>query len=73
MTTMKVSERNRDELAAIAREELGGVTLNDALHRLLTEHRYLATIARLEADPEALADYQAEALALAETDIAVQD
>lgn len=70
---MKVSPSTRDALAAIASKELGGVSLDDALQRLLTEHRYHADIARLQADPDDLAEYQAEALALAEVDIEVRD
>ncbi|MFE2729332.1 hypothetical protein [Kitasatospora sp. NPDC059327] len=63
LTTIKVQAEVRDELARLAADELGGVTLNGALEHLLTEHRkaqILAAYARLEADPRAWADYQGE-------------
>ncbi|WP_329572919.1 hypothetical protein [Kitasatospora sp. NBC_01266] len=63
MTTIKVQAGVRDELARLAADDLGGVTLNAALEHLLTEHRkaqILAAYARLEADPKAWADYQDE-------------
>jgi hypothetical protein len=72
-TTIKVSPRNRDALAAIARDELGGVSLDDALRVLLFQHRTMMAYERLEADPEALAEYQREARELANADIEVRD
>ncbi|MGW3185490.1 hypothetical protein ACWDD9_40090 [Kitasatospora sp. NPDC001119] len=63
MTTIKVQAGVRDELARLAADDLGGVTLNAALEHLLTEHRksqILAAYARLEADGTAWADYQNE-------------
>ncbi|MFF2123579.1 hypothetical protein ACFVXH_40245 [Kitasatospora sp. NPDC058184] len=63
MTTIKVQAGVRDELARLAADDLGGVTLNAALEHLLTEHRknqILAAYARLEADPKAWADYEDE-------------
>ena len=63
VTTIKVDTEIRDDLARIATDELGGVTLNAALAHLLTEHRkaaVLAAYARLESDPTAWADYQNE-------------
>lgn len=66
---MKVSCRNRDRLAAIAAAELPGTTLDNALEVLLFEHESRAAISRLT--PEQLADWQNEALALAETDVQV--
>ncbi|GAA2284085.1 hypothetical protein GCM10010430_81350 [Kitasatospora cystarginea] len=63
MTTIKVRAEVRDELARLAADDLGGVTLNAALEHLLTEHRkarILAAYACLEADPKAWADYGSE-------------
>ncbi|MGF1428598.1 hypothetical protein [Kitasatospora sp. LaBMicrA B282] len=63
MTTIKVQAEVRDELARLAADDLGGVTLNAALQHLLTEHRktqILAAYARLQADPKAWADYEDE-------------
>ncbi|MFJ1708700.1 hypothetical protein [Kitasatospora sp. NPDC088346] len=73
MTTIKVQAEVRDELARLAADDLGGVTLNAALEHLLTEHRkaqILAAYARLEADPAAWAEYEAE---LTEWDAAAGD
>jgi hypothetical protein len=58
---MRVSTEARDKLAKIASDDLGGVSLDAALRELLFEHESAAALARLEADPEALADYQREA------------
>ncbi len=69
-TTMRVTPRNRDELARIAAER--GITLDEALAVLLFEHRLLAQVEVLESDPEALADYRSEAGVLAEVDVAVK-
>lgn len=70
-TTVRVSATNRDALSAIARDELGGVSLDEALRVVLFEHRTAAAVARLAADTAALADYQDEAAELAEADVAV--
>ena len=66
-TTIKLDAAIRDELAVVAKEELGGVTLGDALAALLKEHRQAAMVrqlhadyARLQRDPEEWADYMAE-------------
>lgn len=63
VTTIKVEADVRDDLARVATDELGGVTLNAALSHLLTEHRkaaVLAAYARLAADPTAWTEYQRE-------------
>jgi hypothetical protein len=73
MTTIKVDHDERDALARVAADELGGTTLNVALAHLLTEHRKataLAAYARLAADPAAWADYQQDA---AEWDVVAGD
>ncbi|MFI6586415.1 hypothetical protein [Embleya sp. NPDC050493] len=62
-TTIKVEMSVRDDLARVAAEDLGGVTLNTALTHLLTEHRkaaVLAAYARLQADASAWTDYENE-------------
>lgn len=68
-TTMRVSVPTRDELARVAEDEFGGVSLDEALQIVLFEHRSAIAVARLQADPEALADYQAEAAEWAELDV----
>lgn len=63
VTTIKVEAEVRDDLARVATEDLGGVTLNAALSHLLTEYRKAAILTaytRLAADPIAWADYQHE-------------
>lgn len=70
ITTMKVTTKNRDRLAAIASSELGGASLDSALDVLLFEHESLAALARLS--PEQLAEMQAEAGAIAEADVEVR-
>ena len=63
VTTIKVEAGVRDDLARVATDDLGGVTLNAALAHLLTEYRkaaVLAAYARLEADRSAWTDYQSE-------------
>ncbi|GAA1376103.1 hypothetical protein GCM10009661_43780 [Catellatospora chokoriensis] len=68
---MRVSPENRDALARIAADELGGASLDEALRVLIWQHQAMAAVARLEADSEALAEYQAEAREWAELDTAV--
>jgi hypothetical protein len=68
-TSMRVTPKNRDALARIAAEELGGISLDEALRVLVFEHDSLVALARLRADPAALADYQEEARMLAESDV----
>lgn len=70
---MRVSTEARDHLARIAAEELGGVSLDEALRAVLFRHDVAASIDRLRADPEMLADYQREAREWAELDTAVQE
>lgn len=70
-TSMRVDRSNRDALARIAAEELGGVSLDEALRVVLFEHECLASYARLSDDPDSLADYRAEAAQLADVDVAV--
>ncbi len=70
-TSMRVNRSNRDALARIAAEELGGVSLDEALRIVLFQHECLASYARLSDDPDSLADYRAEAAQLADVDVAV--
>lgn len=65
---MRVEVGNRDQLAQIAAQELGGVSLDEALRVLLFEHRTRVALARLAAEPAAAADYMTEASVLAEVD-----
>lgn len=68
-TSMRVSIDVRDKLAKIANEDLGGVSLDTALRELVFEHESAAALARLEADPQALADYQRESHQWAEVGV----
>ena len=72
-TSMRVSADTRDALARIAADDLGGVSLDEALRVVLFEHRTAAALARLAADPEQAEEYRAEANEIAESDVAVQD
>jgi hypothetical protein len=69
MTTIEVSARNRDRLAAIASSELNGASLDHALDVLLFEHESFVALARLT--PEQLAEMRDEAWLLAESEAAV--
>lgn len=70
-TSMRVSAANRDALARIASDELGGVSLDEALRIVLFEHQTQAALARLAADPDLAAGYAAEAADLdVDTEIA---
>jgi len=70
-TTMRVSTPNRDALARIAERELGGVSLDEALRIVLFERETAVALARLAADPDAVAEYAGEARSLAEANSAV--
>lgn len=72
-TSIRVTAENRDALADLARDELGGATLDRALEVLLFEHRTMVAFARLAASPAESADYLAESRRLAEVDVAVRD
>lgn len=70
-TTIRMNTGTRDRLSAIARQY--GMSQETALNHLIDEHEMQqvhAAYARLQADPEAWADYQAE---LAEWDTTVGD
>lgn len=72
-TTMRVSAPNRDALARIAEQELGGVSLNEALRIVLFERDTAAALMRLSADEAAREDYAREASSLADVDVAVRE
>jgi mRNA interferase MazF len=62
-TSMQVSAAVYDELAAVAAQDFGGVSVSEAIHRLVWEHKIAGVMARYEelrADPEEWASYQAE-------------
>jgi hypothetical protein len=63
----------RDTLARIATEEMGGVSLDEALATVLFEHESRLALARLASDPDELDSYRAEAAELAEVDIAINE
>lgn len=69
---MRVTPENRDGLARIAANELGGVSLDEALKVVLFEHHARAALAALAADPAA-AGYLAEGTELAEVDVPVEE
>lgn len=57
-TTIRVEATQRDRLARVAAEH--DETMGQALDRLIWEHECRESYARLAADDEALADYEAE-------------
>ena len=68
-TTMRISVPTRDALARVA-EELGGVSLDEALQIVLFERATATAVSKLAADQEALDEYRAEAGELAEASVA---
>jgi hypothetical protein len=62
---IRVDESTRDDLTRVASEDLGGVSADEAIRRLLAEHWQMKAIAALDAyratDPEGWAEYVAEA------------
>jgi hypothetical protein len=64
MTSMQIDGKVRDEVAAVATSDFGGIPLGEAVRRLLREHkiqRVMDRYAELRADPDEWASYQAEA------------
>ena len=72
-TSMRVDAATRDAISQIAAEELGGVSMDEALRVLVFEHRTRTAFTRLEADPEQMAAYREQARQLAEADVEVAD
>lgn len=63
-TSMQLDSGVRDELAEIAERDFQGVTLGEAVRRLVKEHkinRIMHRYEELRADPEEWASYTAEA------------
>lgn len=58
-TTIRVVMSTRDKLRALS-ARLGAASMDDAVRTLMWEHECREAVDRLEADPEAFADYQAE-------------
>lgn len=62
-TSVRVDSRTRDRIAAVAREDFGGISQEAALNRLLDEHEMSqvhAAYARLRDDPDRWAEYRNE-------------
>lgn len=72
-TTISVSRQTRDQLASIAEREMPGATMDEALRVILFQHETSLAVARLEAEPEALADYQGEMIKLADADSVIYE
>lgn len=72
-TTMRISPRNRDALLRVIAEHDDATTLDEALRIVMFEWDGYRAMARIAADPRALADYRAEAHTLAEGTVAVHD
>jgi hypothetical protein len=63
MTSMQIDSNVRDELAAVAETDFGGVPLGEAVRRLIMEHHFKRIMERYEelrADPVEWESYQAE-------------
>jgi antitoxin component of RelBE/YafQ-DinJ toxin-antitoxin module len=62
---IRVDESTRNDLTRVASEDLGGVSADEAIRRLLAQHWQMKAIAALDAyranDPEGWADYVADA------------
>lgn len=58
-TTIAVQAATRDALTAVCKQ-LGSTSMDEALRSLIWEHECMESLARLDADPEALADYRRE-------------
>lgn len=65
-TTMRISARNRDALLAVIAEHDDATTLDEALRIVLFEWESYQVMARIAADPGALADVRDEAVLLSE-------
>jgi hypothetical protein len=64
MTSMQIDSKVRDQLAKVAEEDLGGVSLGEAVRQLIMEHHVARINQRYEelrADPEEWVGYAAEA------------
>lgn len=70
ITTLRVRRSTRDTLDQ-RRQELGAASLDEALATVLFRQKSYEVIARLNGDPEALAEYQHEAHEIAEAGVEV--
>lgn len=70
--SIRVDSERADALARIAAEDLGGVTIDEALRVLIFEHRTRAAFGRLAEQPDEMQSYLDEARELAEVDTAVE-
>jgi hypothetical protein len=63
MTSMQIDSKVRDELAEVAEADFDGVSLGEAVRRLIMEHHFALINERYEelrADPAEWESYQAE-------------
>lgn len=72
-TSMRVTTGNRDALARIAAEELGGGSMDEALRIVLFEHQSRNALARLARDQDAASGYLRESAQIAEIDTQVAE
>lgn len=72
-TSIRVTQETRDALAGIAADEMGGVSMDEALRSVLFEHRSRLALARLAADEKAAGSYLRESGELAEIDVPVAE
>ncbi len=72
VTTMRIRRRTLEALVQ-RQHDLGAASLDEALATILYRQQSYEAIARLKADPDALADYQAEANEWAETDVEIHE
>lgn len=72
-TSMRVTRENRDALARIAADELGGVSMDEALQIVLFERQSRAALARLARDRDAADAYLLEGAQLAEIDTEISE
>lgn len=74
---LRVSDDTRERVLRIGHEEVGGVSADETVRRLIDEHWRSAAIAGLrryrESDPQGWADYLAEADDLAGADAPITD
>lgn len=74
---LRVSDRTRERVQRLAREEFGGASADETIRRLLDEHWETAALAAVERyrteNPRGWADYLAEAEDLAASDAPIAD
>jgi hypothetical protein len=74
---LRVSDKTREKVLQIGREDYGGVSADETIQRLIAEHWQAKAVAAVrryrEQDPEGWAEYVAEADALAAADAPITD